>query len=600
MYCNFTKLHTFPIAIRASSQQPKCFLQLYINPKTPKCLPSLIQEKPICCYGVRRFKSTYDYCSLLVSAKKGTFSNGVCLKSRNFSTFVGRKAVEGSGSTKTFPWLAKNKDKEVKEFERSGETRRASWEESAGRFTKDGREKIRRKDFKEKSGNSENGLDSRKAGRSSWEVSAEKFVERGVGNEDRGRKLDEGNGFRERRNVSGDEPATRKAVRSSWEESAQKVVKSGGESREKGRRFDKRNDYRERRGVSEDELDVDNEEVDNPSWYKVKERLGGFDKVANVERNGNEFRKWNRQDEFGKKVWREATESSVPKMVGECVYGVGPVLAALSANRREFYVLYVQEGKVEFSGNNKRKKDKKGFEKVLRVANKLGLTIKEISKHDLNMVVDSRPHQGLVLDASPLEMVNIRELDRVVTDGEEGAPLWLALDEVMDPQNLGAIMRSAYFFGAAGVVLCAKNSAPLSGVVSKASAGSLEMTELRSCKNMMQFLISSAENGWRVVGGSVSSRAVTLNEVTPGEPTILVLGSEGTGLRPLVERSCTQLVKIPGNSPVHVGAGLDDADTEEFQSFLAVESLNVSVAAGVLLHHLVGAKNTKTALDVEL
>lgn len=295
-----------------------------------------------------------------------------------------------------------------------------------------------------------------------------------------------------------------------------------------------------------------------------------------------------------KKVWKEATESSIPKMVGECVYGVGPVLAALLANRREFYVLYIQEG-IDLTGNNKKKKDKKGFEKVLKVADKLGLTIKEISKHDLNMIVDNRPHQGLVLDASPLEMVNIRELDRTAGDMDMSmSPLWLALDEVMDPQNLGAIIRSAYFFGAAGVVLCAKNSAPLSGVVSKASAGSLELIELRCCKNMMQFLVSSAENGWRVVGGSVSSRAVGLTELRTGEPTVLVLGSEGTGLRPLVERSCTELVKIPGNIPVHLSGGFEDGE-----SFVAVESLNVSVAAGVLLHHFVGNSNNKTVVDIE-
>ncbi|XP_071715608.1 uncharacterized protein [Rutidosis leptorrhynchoides] len=128
---------------------------------------------------------------------------------------------------------------------------------------------------------------------------------------------------------------------------------------------------------------------------------------------------------------------------------------------------------------------------------------------------------------------------------------------------------------------------------------SLELTELRCCKNMMQFLISSAENSWRVLGGSVSSQAVALNEVTTSEPTILVLGSEGTGLRALVERSCTQLVKISGNIPVHVSAGLEDVETEEFQSFLAVEGLNVSVAAGVMLHHLIGTNNSKTTVDVE-
>ena len=99
-----------------------------------------------------------------------------------------------------------------------------------------------------------------------------------------------------------------------------------------------------------------------------------------------------------------------------------------------------------------------------------------------------------MLDASPLEMVKIQELDAVLHDEEKGF-LWVALDEVTDPQNLGAIIRSAYFFGASGVVLCAKNSALLSGVVSKASAGSLELMELRCCKNRMQFLASSAENG---------------------------------------------------------------------------------------------------------
>ncbi|KAF5748540.1 hypothetical protein HS088_TW04G00495 [Tripterygium wilfordii] len=213
------------------------------------------------------------------------------------------------------------------------------------------------------------------------------------------------------------------------------------------------------------------------------------------------------------------------------------------------------------------------------------------------MIANNRPHQGLVLDASPLELVKIKELEPVLPEEDRGA-LWVALDEVTDPQNLGAIIRSAYFFGASGVVLCAKNSAPLSGVVSKASAGSLELMELRYCKNMMQFLASSAENGWRVLGGSVSSKAVPLNEITPGAPTILVLGSEGTGLRPLVERSCTQLVRIPGNISVDVTVGeVDDIEPaeesvgctgNEFRAFMAVESLNVSVAAGVLLHHFIG------------
>ncbi|KAG1367825.1 rRNA methyltransferase 1, mitochondrial [Cocos nucifera] len=333
----------------------------------------------------------------------------------------------------------------------------------------------------------------------------------------------------------------------------------------------------------------DDEPIDDPRWDRIKNKPIGFiDRQSSFKKP--EAHQWNKQEKWGRKTRKDATESSVPKIVGQGVYGVGPVLAALTAARREFYVLYVQEG-LDLS-KNKKKKDKKAVEKVLQIAEKMGLKVTEASKHDLNMVVDNRPHQGLVLDASPLEMVNIRELEPVSVEGQK-APLWVALDEVTDPQNLGAIIRSAYFFGAEGVVLCAKNSAPLSGVVSKASAGSLELIELLSCKNMMQLLLSSIENGWRVLGGSVSSRAIPLNEVEAGVPTILVLGSEGSGLRPLVERTCTELIRIPGFMPGWVGkldAEKKDPTNsgQDLKSFLAVESLNVSVAAGVLLYHLIG------------
>ncbi|QHO06079.1 Protein VASCULAR ASSOCIATED DEATH 1 [Arachis hypogaea] len=83
------------------------------------------------------------------------------------------------------------------------------------------------------------------------------------------------------------------------------------------------------------------EAIDDPRWDNIKNR----------------------------KTWKEATESTVPKIVGEGIYGVGPVLAALSAERREFYALYVQEG-LDLSSNNRKKKDKKGFEKVLKIVEK--------------------------------------------------------------------------------------------------------------------------------------------------------------------------------------------------------------------------------------
>ncbi|KAG0485009.1 hypothetical protein HPP92_009088 [Vanilla planifolia] len=398
-----------------------------------------------------------------------------------------------------------------------------------------------------------------------------------------------------------------RSTHSTWEESAKKYFSRNGERKAReGKDLDdgRRNldhvesvDKRLVVEVPEDEDEVDEDELaktsDDPRWNRIKTKCKGFiDRDSRFQRP--EVRHWHNQETRGRRTWQEAAGSSVMKMVSQGVYGVGPVWAALKVRRREFYALYVQEG-LDLSESNRKKKDKKVLEKILKVSEKIALKVIEVSKHDLNMAVDNRPHQGLVLDASPLEMVDIKDLDPAVESGQR-APLWVALDEVTDPQNLGAIIRSAYFFGAEGIVLCSKNSAPLSGVVSKASAGSLELIELRSCKNMMKFLTSSMDNGWRVLGGSISQKAVPLYEVEAGIPTILVLGSEGHGLRPLVERSCTQLIRIPGNMSMDRVIGGTETELEgiqndfgvELQRFVPMESLNVSVAAGVLLYHLVG------------
>lgn len=320
-----------------------------------------------------------------------------------------------------------------------------------------------------------------------------------------------------------------------------------------------------------------------------------------------------RRNIWGWKKELPSAGSTLPKLKGEVIYGVGPVYAALQISRREFFCLYVQVNMPMDVGNASKKKDKKALEWVIRSAIERGLEVKEISKHDLNMLVDNRPHQGLVLDASPLELVLANELDAPLEENGK-APVWVALDEVTDPQNFGAILRSAYFLGAAGVVVCAKNSAPLSAVVSKASAGALEVMEIRSCKNMMKFLGKSSENGWRVVGATAAgSEIVPVRELPRGLATILVLGGEGKGLRTNVKMACDHLVCIPGlcsesqpkparrkgfNKKEGDAVDLDGEDGKPVhdlksvgEDFIAVESLNVSVAAGILLHELLNSQS---------
>ena len=236
----------------------------------------------------------------------------------------------------------------------------------------------------------------------------------------------------------------------------------------------------------------------------------------------------------------------------------------------------------------------------------------------LNTLCGNRPHQGFILKARPLEFEPILFLPRVEEnssaeakdggddmeggDKEEGAkdarepaaaaaaPLgaangqvWLALDEVTDPQNFGALLRSAHFFGASGVVACAKNSASLTATVSKSSAGALEVMRVHSTANMMRFLKRSRENGWRVVGTAVSERSGPLHELPAGPdtpPTIVVLGNEGYGVRTNVLRECEFLVEVTG-----AGGGAE----AESVTPSTVDSLNVSVTGGVMLFHLLAA-----------
>eukprot|EP00899_Mesostigma_viride_P010344 jgi/Mesvir1/19310/Mv10377-RA.2 len=223
----------------------------------------------------------------------------------------------------------------------------------------------------------------------------------------------------------------------------------------------------------------------------------------------------------GRQLDREKeTSDPVPALQGEAVYGVSSVKGALAAGRRQVFALYLQEGM-----DLGKRKDSGAVAKVQAEATALGVPVRYTSKHNLNMMTDNRPHQGMLLDASPLDFVNV-DWPPEVPAGTHPPPLWVALDEVTDPQNFGAILRSACFLGCAGVVTCGRNSAPLSGVVSKASAGAMEVLQAHSVRNMPNFLQLCTEAGWAVLGASAEPGAVDSQEVVLDRPTILVMGNE--------------------------------------------------------------------------
>ena len=175
------------------------------------------------------------------------------------------------------------------------------------------------------------------------------------------------------------------------------------------------------------------------------------------------------------------------------------------------------------------------------------------------LVPHDAPHQGVVIEVEPLEDA---WLDELVGNPPERAVL-LVLDQVTDPHNVGAILRSAAAFGAVGIVTQDRHSPPESGVVAKAASGALERVPWVRVVNLARALEEIGEAGfWRI--GLAGDAETDLKEALGPSRIALVLGAEGAGLRPNTKEHCDALARLP----------ITDA----------IESLNVSNAAAVALY----------------
>ena len=175
------------------------------------------------------------------------------------------------------------------------------------------------------------------------------------------------------------------------------------------------------------------------------------------------------------------------------------------------------------------------------------------------LVPGDAPHQGVVIEVEPLEDV---WLDDLLADAPEVAVL-LVLDQVTDPHNVGAILRSAAAFGAIGIVTQDRHSPPESGALAKAASGTLEAVPWVRTVNLARALGDIAEAGfWRI--GFAGDAQMDLKEALGPKRVAIVLGAEGPGLRPNTREHCDALARLPITN--------------------AVESLNVSNAAAVALY----------------
>jgi 23S rRNA (guanosine2251-2'-O)-methyltransferase len=166
-------------------------------------------------------------------------------------------------------------------------------------------------------------------------------------------------------------------------------------------------------------------------------------------------------------------------------------------------------------------------------------------------------HQGVAVKGAVLEPADLADFEP-----RPGAVL-LMLDQVTDPQNVGAMLRSAAAFGAAGVILQDRHAPRFTGALAKAAAGAVDKVPVARVVNLSRALDELTDAGWRAIGLTGDSEQ-NLGEVLDGKPTVLVLGSEGEGMRRLVAEHCDELARIP------MPGGF--------------ESLNVSAAAAVALY----------------
>ena len=220
---------------------------------------------------------------------------------------------------------------------------------------------------------------------------------------------------------------------------------------------------------------------------------------------------------------------------------------------------------------------------IVRLAGIHGLHLMEADRLEMDRIARSSNHQGIVMKAQPFQYSSLAELveradkkSRAMEAANSAAariaarPLFIALDGVTDPQNLGAVIRSAAAFGANGVILPERRSASVTAAAWKVSAGAAAHMPVARVVNLTKAIESLKERGYYSIGLDGGGDALVGETGFETDPLVVVLGSEGNGLSRLVRSTCDVIAGIPMSS--------------------MVESLNASVAAGITLYAVARAR----------
>ncbi len=237
----------------------------------------------------------------------------------------------------------------------------------------------------------------------------------------------------------------------------------------------------------------------------------------------------------------------------EILYGVHPLEEALRAGRRTFESIYIRAGRAE-----------RRLATIAAAAVRHQILVQTVDEAHLRRLVGHGGHQGVCARVTSLP---VWDQDRILVAiaAAAQAPFWVLLDNLQDPHNLGAIVRTAYCAGADGIVIPRDRAVSPLPSVSKSSAGSLEHLPVARVTNLVKLIQQLKQIGLWVAGLDADADQTAFTAALDG-PLALVIGGEGRGLRRLVKSHCDLLVSIPQARPF--------------------DSLNASVAAALVIYEV--------------
>ena len=245
--------------------------------------------------------------------------------------------------------------------------------------------------------------------------------------------------------------------------------------------------------------------------------------------------------------------------MSEQIVGRNPVMEALRSGTRQIEKILIVQGS-----------EHQRLRQIIDAAERKGIPYQRCPRHHLDSLQPN--HQGVIAYISEFRYTDISTLLKKIKNKTDVPPVLLLLDQIHDPRNLGAILRTANATGTDGVLIPKNNAAEITAAVHKAAAGSTEYTPITKVTNLAQTIEKLKSVGvW--VAGTAEDAELTYTNADFTVPLCIVLGNEGQGIRRLVKEKCDYLVHLP--------------------MLGQISSLNVSVTAGVLLYEVLRQRGVK-------